>query len=375
MLPNEVALSEASDESADQKQAGWPSRLRSFLALLGCLFLISTALLPLLPVDLWWVRIWDFPRVQLLFTYILSIVVMLIFWRTTVARIFIGLLTCCVAIQFYWILPYLPLAPLEVKQANLEKNSTTLRILTANVLQDNENSALIIKLIKEKRPDVLVLCEVNDRWVADLKPVEKSFKHHLLEPLDNTYGIALYTNLMLDSAEVRHLVRDEVPSIDAKLRMSNGHPFQLLAVHPNPPRPGEDTTNRDAELVLAGREVKENNTAIVLGDMNDVAWSRTTNLFQEVSRLLDPRKGRGLFPTYNAKSWLIRYPLDYLFHSDDFCVVSIETLPYIGSDHFPLFVELSYEPSVEPEQEAPELDADDKEDAEHAVESATGEEE
>ena len=158
--------------------------------------------------------------------------------------------------------------------------------------------------------------------------------------------------------------------IDATILLRSGKEVRLFAVHPNPPRPGEDTTKRDAELVLVGREVSKNRSAIVLGDLNDVGWSRTTNLFQEVSGLLDPRKGRGLFATYDATSWIWRYPLDYLFVSDDFRLSEIRTLPYIGSDHFPLLVELSYEPEAEVTQEGPSLDAGDQEDAAEAVQSA-----
>jgi endonuclease/exonuclease/phosphatase (EEP) superfamily protein YafD len=140
-------------------------------------------------------------------------------------------------------------------------------------------------------------------------------------------------------------------------------------VHPNPPRPGEDTTKRDGELVLVGREVHDDESVIVLGDMNDVGWSRTTRLFQKVSNLLDPRKGRGLYPTFNAKSSIWRYPLDHLFHSDDFRLVTIQTLPPIGSDHLPLSVELSHEPSAKEEQTAPTLDSDDRDDAADTVEA------
>lgn len=85
--------------------------------------------------------------------------------------------------------------------------------------------------------------------------------------------------------------------------------------------------------------------------------------------MLDPRKGRGVYPTFNAKSWIWRYPLDHLFHTDDFRVVSLQTLSPIGSDHLPLSVVLSYEPSAEATQSAPELDAGDREDADEAVEA------
>jgi|GEM_PF-1852123 len=61
--------------------------------------------------------------------------------------------------------------------------------------------------------------------------------------------------------------------------------------------------------------------------------------------------------------------LDYLFHSDDLSVAEIKILEFIGSDHFPLMIELSYEPAAEPMQEAPELDAGDKENADQAVDT------
>ncbi|MGV3484199.1 MAG: endonuclease/exonuclease/phosphatase family protein [Planctomycetaceae bacterium] len=173
------------------------------------------------------------------------------------------------------------------------------------------------------------------------------------------------------SADLRHFVKRDIPSIDATIQLRNGTPVRVFAVHPNPPRPGEDTTKRDGEMVLIGREAKKSDGAvIVMGDLNDVGWSSTTDLFQEVSGLLDPRVGRGFYPTFDATSPIWRYPLDYLFHSDDFRLIKLAVLEDIGSDHFPLLVELSHEPEAERSQEAPSLDAGDHEDADEAVKAA-----
>jgi len=196
------------------------------------------------------------------------------------------------------------------------------------------------------------------RHIANVAVV--STKH----PLENKYGIALYSNLVVTTCRVLGMVKDAIPSIDALVRLRNSQSVRVFAVHANPPRPGESTVKRDAELILVGREVADDESAIVLGDMNDVGWSRTTDLFQEVSKLLDPREGCGFFSTFDATSWIMRYPLDYLFHSDDFRVVELKTLEFIGSDHFSLLIELSHEPTAEPKQDAPDSDAGDKADAE-----------
>lgn len=367
---------EASSEDSAQPQAvewtavtdspvrRWTRRLIWTISIV----LIATALLPLLPVDWWWIRIGDYPRVQLLIAYLFGLSALAAFWRHTTTKALLGLLAVSIGIQVVCIFPYLPIAPHQVEWAEQDEESSRIRILTANVLQENKNADAVLSLVETHRPDLVVLLEVNDRWIGDLQPLNEYFDFHLSHPLENKYGIAMYTNLKVLQAKVRGLVKAEIPSIDAVIELQSGHRVRLFAVHPNPPRPGEDTTKRDAELVLVGREVQHDPSVIVLGDMNDVGWSRTTNLFQEISGLLDPRKGRGLYSTFDATSAIWRYPLDYLFHSDDFRVAELKTLPDIGSDHFPLLVELSHEPDATDEQEAPDLDAGDREDADDAVE-------
>src|SRR5690606_6904740 len=101
-----------------------------------------------------------------------------------------------------------------------------------------------------------------------------------------------------------------------------------------------------------------------------VAWSETTRLFQKISRLLDPRIGRGRFNTYHANHWWLRWPLDHVFLSDHFRLRRLEVQPPIGSDHFPILVDLSFEPERQTEQHAPEKDGSDEEEARQAISDA-----
>lgn len=91
----------------------------------------------------------------------------------------------------------------------------------------------------------------------------------------------------------------------------------------------------------------------MVGDLNDVSWSYTTRLFQKISGLLDPRIGRGIYSTFHARYPLFRYPLDHAFHSAHFKLLDLKVLPYVGSDHFPVYLELQYEPDAEAEHAEP----------------------
>jgi endonuclease/exonuclease/phosphatase (EEP) superfamily protein YafD len=88
---------------------------------------------------------------------------------------------------------------------------------------------------------------------------------------------------------------------------------------------------------VVGREIHRSpEPSVVAGDLNDVAWSCTTRMFQRISGLIAPRLGRGLHNTFNARSRVMRWPLDPIFFDQEFRLVRLERLPESGSDHFPM---------------------------------------
>lgn len=196
----------------------------------------------------------------------------------------------------------------------------------------------------------------------------------MLQPQDNTYGMLLYSRLELLDARIQFLVEDDVPSIHARLRLRCGQEVELRCLHPLPPAPGESSrsTERDAELLLVGKEIKALQApGLVCGDLNDVAWSRTNDLFCAVSGLLDPRVGRGFFHTFNSKWPLIRFPLDHVFHSAHFRHVEFRRLRHWGSDHFPVYIKLSFEPDARMVQDAPRAKLQEQEEADEKIEKGT----
>jgi len=266
-------------------------------------------------------------------------------------------------------LPYTPPWPEEVRSAPSCAPGDRLRYIEANVLQSNRNAQALLHLVGEQRPDVLLLTE-TDRWWADqVRPLAREMPHVVSVPQDNTYGMMLLSRRPLADAQVRHLFEPDVPSVRAELRLGSGRMVSLYGVHPRPPKPGRDTAERDAELVLVGREVRQRRMpTIVAGDLNDVAWSDTTALFQEVSGLLDPRVGRQLMPTFPADVPLLRWPLDYVFVSPGFTLLRMERFDDIGSDHLPILVELCASNLVQATLPPAQLGAETKEEVSETIE-------
>jgi len=242
--------------------------------------------------------------------------------------------------------------------------------LVANVLMTNHDSSGTIELIRKQAPDVLLLLEPDERWARETEPLHEEFPYRLDVPLDNTYGMILMSRLEMADEEIRYIVEEGVPSIHARVRLDSGDWFRLHCLHPVPPDIAQDSSERDAELVSVGREVARNGQpTIVTGDLNDVAWSHTTRLFRRLSGLLDPRIGRGLFPTFPAglPAGLLRYPLDHVFHSREFRLEDLRTMRAPGSDHLAVAATLVFQPEGLSAQEAPTPEGQDQIEAREIV--------
>jgi hypothetical protein len=74
-----------------------------------------------------------------------------------------------------------------------------------------------------------------------------------------------------------------------------------------------------------------------------------------------------MFSTFHARVPGFRFPLDHILHSTDFRLVNMRRLPYVGSDHFPVYALLSYEPDADAKQEAPKGDAGDENEARFTI--------
>ncbi len=314
----------------------------------------------------WSIRFFDFPQVQILILSILLILVDIYFfsfdqwyhWAVT------GAMLSAIVYEAIIIIPFTPLYPKQVPFFPASDATSGLSILVSNVYMNNRDYDRFIRLVNKWDPDIFITLETDQSWENALSGLEATYQHSCKIPLSNMYGMHMFSKFKLDQLRARYLVEDDVPSIITEIQPNGKDRITLFAVHPKPPSPteNEESTERDGELFMLAGEIKNlEGPVIVAGDLNDVAWSKSTRRFQRLSGLLDPRIGRGFFNTFHAKLPLLRWPLDHVFHSEHFSVRQIKRLSSIGSDHFPLFISLALNAPVDPDWLPPEADEEDKE--------------
>lgn len=329
---------------------------------LAYFFCIATTL-PFVRSNAWWIRIFEFPRAQILLIGIISLIFMFQLEHKDIHfMMVIVLVVICLLIQIWKILPFTPLYACQMQATETLNQSNVVKIIIANVFMENEEFDSLAQIIQQHSPDIFLAVEVNDTWYKQLK-WKTDYKYNIAIPLDNTYGMVLFSNYKLSHQEIKYLVEDDVPSIHTKVTLPSGEIINLICLHPKPPAPQEniETTERDAELLLVGKNSKKlEGATIIAGDLNDVAWSYTTTLFQKTSGLLDPRVGRGMFNSFNAKIPFMRFPLDHVFASNNFLLQEIKRLPAFGSDHFPILAELMLSNTAHIHQSAPTATREDK---------------
>ena len=346
--------------------------LAPLIASLALVLLVAT-LVARIPLRWWWIRCFEFPRVQ---TAILALIcglagLLLLDAGTWRSITWVSMLLT-VGIQCCYILPWTRLWRVQVKKTNKEApKDQQITLLIANVLMPNRQADGLINMINQHQPDIILTLESDQWWQDQLDPhLDETWCYSTKVPLDNLYGMHLYSRLPLENTSVKWLIQDDIPSIHTQVTLESGDQIRLYAVHPRPPAPAESEKSlwRDAELLWVGQEVHEKpQPTLVAGDLNDVAWSTTTRLFCRVSGMLDPRRGRGMFSTFHAKNPLLRWPLDHIFVTHHFTLGNMQRLEAFGSDHFPILATFCYRPARQDEQVTPEASSEEHEEARETI--------
>ena len=220
------------------------------------------------------------------------------------------------------------------------KSPERLRILMANVLYDNRMYDDFVHLIRTERPDVIGLVEFTPFWRSALSAVREEYPYRVEAPAGAS-GLALWFKkppLFVDEPE--RLAPEYYPFLYVTFEFA-GRPRHLWLAHPKSPLSPRRSLMGNPELAaLAERVGSVRGSRIVIGDLNTTEGSPHFSDFLRVSALRDGRLGFGRQPSWPTE-FPYRIPIDHSLVSEDLAVVDRRLGHKIGSDHFPLIVDLA----------------------------------
>ncbi|MDY8108131.1 endonuclease/exonuclease/phosphatase family protein [Fulvimarina sp. 2208YS6-2-32] len=313
------------------------------------------------------VRMCEFPRLQMVALALVGLLATPIF-ITDPAWLYPLLLVYCavLVIHGYAIGQFTSIRKQQSKLYEGDPHGdNVVSVLSCNVKMSNRDYQRCLDMTRDEDADLALFMETDEGWAEGLQPLKETYPYVVSRPFDNSYGMILYSRLEFVKVDVKYLTMEKVPCFVCDVRLRNGEVIRIYCVHPEPPVPTADSSGRDAELVRVARLAQADDMpSIVFGDLNDVAWSHTTRLFQRLSQLLDPRVGRGFYNTFDARYWVLRWPLDHLFHDHHFSLVKIERCAHIHSDHYPIYFKLALTDKPSANENPEKATSDDREEAE-----------
>ncbi len=249
-----------------------------------------------------------------------------------------GVMGCAAALNLIVIAPYyLPESKCGSPQAE-----TTLRALLINVNTSNKHYELTRELIRSTSPDLIILEEVDAKWMSELSDLRRDYPYEKSEPREDNFGIAMFSRYLFENAKIVYLGDAGVPSVVAQVRVK-AKVLNVLTTHPLPPGSRSGSLLRDGQLAELPAFLRNRKGPIVLlGDLNVSPWSAHFRKLLRETGLRDSARGRGIHSTWPTMSLLLRVPIDHCLVSRDVCVLNRIVCRDIGSDHYPLLVDLAF---------------------------------
>lgn len=307
--------------------------------------LLLASILPLINCTHWFFRVFQYGKIQIVsLQLVLLATSFILVSEVTMLVITLQFFTLMFIIShlitLYKFTPFYN----KVQKRVFERSSEKITTISANIYKENKDYDRFIKLIQKYDPTIFLTLESDSKWDDALKIFDKDYPFHIKVPLENTYGMHLFSKIEITAHKVHYFIADDLPSIEAKMQTKDGYKFTFFGVHPPPPSPTEEKNSkeRDGELLSVAKRIKKNaDSCIVFGDFNNVAWAKSSILFRKTSEMLDGRMGRGFISTYHAKYFFLRFPIDLIFHTSDIFIDELKKLDYFGSDHFPIYSKFS----------------------------------
>lgn len=211
-----------------------------------------------------------------------------------------------------------------------------LRVMSFNILSSNEQFGEVVGYIREISPDIVFLHEASRPWEMALEGADLPYELTRSRSQDLIFGTLVLSRpgdpvisygFTEGGARAVEVVHDGVA---------------VLGIHPLAPTTARRSALRNAQIGFAGEwSVQQVGPHVVVGDFNSTPWTYPFRRLIDDTDLVNSQEGFGIQPTFPAdNNFVIRVPIDHLLHSPELVVADRRLGPRLGSDHFPLIVEL-----------------------------------
>lgn len=220
---------------------------------------------------------------------------------------------------------------------NVGEGEPLLKLVCFNVWTRSRDAETVERFLKSEDPDVFVLLEADDFWVASAGELSGRWPHSIEFPRDDNFGIVVRSKYPLLNVEKLYLDDAGIPTVSVRMAIDDVTKVQLLATHPLPPKGNRNWRLRNQHLDgLASLCRDLDQPLVLLGDLNVTPWSPFYEDLVVDGQLIDARRAAfGLATTWNARSSLLNIPIDHAFVRD-LDVLEFSVGEKAGSDHLPI---------------------------------------
>lgn len=303
---------------------------------IGCLGVLLGTLAPFLAGWLWYLDLLSHFRFQYFILSVFFLVVLVLAKQ----RMFVLMALLSSLLNAFWVLPMYGGSVDGVAHAAELDSTNRLKLFHANVYTSNSDHERLLEQIARENADVVLLQEVNARWLKALDPIKTTYSHHIELPREDNFGIAVYSRLPIHSQQVHDWTLLDIPSIEIELEQG-GQLVRIITTHPPPPVNHIYYQAAQHQFEAIARILNNSEQpSVVIGDLNTTVWSSNHPILTAGTGLINA--GQGFLPTWPTSLWPLMIPIDQCLVSPHFAVMDIHTGTDFGSDHWPLVVTLGW---------------------------------
>lgn len=222
-----------------------------------------------------------------------------------------------------------------------------IRAVVCNVRAINKQHERVVEFVRSSKADLVLLVEVNFDWADAIHELDADYPYGDHSPAFRSWGIALLSRLPLEDVRL-DMIGGRSPCLAVVARLAvDGQQLTVIGAHPFSPISPSHFAKRNRQLVGAAELVRKQTGAVMLfGDLNTSPWSPYFQDLLSASRLRDSRQGFGIQATWPVAFLPARIPIDHCLVSPEIAVHERHVGPDVGSDHFPVIIDLSLRPDA-----------------------------